>query len=69
MIRASVCECEWVSILSGSMCVRGSGEVEGYGDFSTALLLAEAPLRQAGCYYYEVQVLTKGIMQVRDTRH
>ena len=61
-IPDSVNECEWMSILSGSLFIKSTGSIEGLGIFSTAFV-PDCELKY-GKYYYEAHLISSGIMQL-----
>ena len=60
--KPSECECPWVAILAGTMKIDRDALVEGYSAFST-LAIEECRLGK-GKWYYEVEIQSKGIMQI-----
>jgi hypothetical protein len=53
---------DWITVLSGS-CSCDSGFIRGQSEFSTVVICPEHVLA-VGSYYYEIRLLTDGIIQV-----
>lgn len=56
-------QCSWLRLLTGDALVLPSGEVRGQEEFST-VQASHFHLQGPGCWYYEVELVTCGLMQV-----
>jgi len=59
----TVSQCSWLSLLTGDALVLPSGEVQGQEEFSTVQAV-DSLLYGPGSWYYELELLTGGLMQV-----
>lgn len=59
----STSQCSWLSLLTGDALVLPSGEVRGQEEFST-VQASDSALYDFGSWYYELELLTGGLMQV-----
>ena len=53
--------CKWMRSLSGQLILNNEGEIEGESEFGTAAVCCKI---SEGKWYYEVELLTAGLMQV-----